>query len=387
MIPFSYNVRSLTVRKTSTLVTAFGVALVVFVLAGAMMLVAGIEKTLAVGGRVDNAVVLSNGSDDELTSNIDDNVTRTIGTYTGVKTENGKPLMIAETMIVALMHLKDGVGITNVLMRGIVDGSAPFRPEVKMVSGRPPKPGTDEVMIGKRLEGRFESLDLGNHIELKKNRPALIVGVFEAAGSAYESEIWVDRDVLRTIYGRQDFVSSVHVRLTSPEAFDGFAAAVKSDRTARGLLAEREPDFLARQGEGLTTIVGGLGGAVSFFLAIAAMIGAMVTMYSAVASRQREIGTLRALGFGRGSILLSFLLEATLLTVLGGAIGLFCAMGMRFATFSMVGNSWAEVVFSFDPTPAVLLRALGAAVFMGLIGGLFPAIRAARTSPVTAMRG
>jgi putative ABC transport system permease protein len=214
-----------------------------------------------------------------------------------------------------------------------------------------------------------------------------VVGVFEAGGSSYESEVWADSELVRQAYHREGIYSSVRVQLESPTKFDAFRAGVENDKRL-GLQAVRETTFYEKQSEGVAKFVGILGTIVSVFFAAGAMIGAMITMYGAVASRQREIGTLRALGFSQSSVLSSFLLEAVLLAVVGGALGAAASMLMGLVHFSMVNMaSWSEMVFSFDPTPRVMTTALVFACGMGLFGGLLPAVRAARTSPLQAIRG
>ncbi len=388
MIPIRYNVRSLAVRKATTIATAFGIALVVFVLASSLMLSAGIRKTLGSSGRSDNAIVLRMGSDAELGSTVEESSVPLILAAPGVKSDaQGKPLGSSEIVVVAAMTKLGADGVTNVTIRGVSDGSTGFRPEVQIVAGRPPKPGADEVTIGSRIRGRIEGLDLGQTFELKKNRPVTVVGVFDAGGSSYESEVWGDAELVRQAYHREGVYSSVRVQLESPTKFDAFRAGVENDKRL-GLQAVRETAFYEKQSEGVATFVGVLGTSVSIFFAAGAMIGAMITMYGAVASRQREIGTLRALGFSRTSVLSSFLFEAILLAAVGGAVGAAASILMGFVHFSMVNmSSWSEMVFSFDPTPRVLTTALVFACGMGLFGGLLPAVRAARTSPLKAIRG
>ncbi|MGH7270140.1 MAG: ABC transporter permease, partial [Polyangiaceae bacterium] len=199
--------------------------------------------------------------------------------------------------------------------------------------------------------------------------------------------VWVDREALRQAYNRQGFFSSVRVRLDSPAKFDGFRAGIENDKRL-GLQALRETAFYEKQSEGTATFVGILGTLVSVFFAAGAMIGAMITMYAAVASRQREIGTLRALGFSRTGVLTSFLIEAVVLAGVGGAVGAAASIGMGLVHFSMINMaSWSEISFSFDPTPKIIATAVAFAGGMGLLGGLLPAIRAARTSPLKAIRG
>jgi len=387
MIPIRYNLRSLAVRKTTTVATAFGIALVVFVLASALMLSAGVKKTLCVGGRDDVAIVLRKGSDAELGSNIDLNQVNAILGAPGVKRdEKGQPIGMGEIVVVGAMEKLGASGVTNVQIRGVTHDVMKFRPEIHVVDGRPPQPGSDEVMIGKRIRGRFKGTDLGQSFDLRKNRPVKVVGVFESGGSSYESEVWVDVDVLRQAYARDGSVNSVRVALDSAAAFDNFKAAMESDKQF-GYQAMTESKYFEKQSEGTSIFLGVMGGLISVFFAIGAMIGAMITMYAAVANRQREIGTLRALGFSRTSILGSFLLEAIVLALGGGILGAVASLGMGFVQFSMLNfASWSEIVFSFDPTAKIIFTSLLFAGGMGLIGGFFPAVRAARVSPVTAMR-
>jgi putative ABC transport system permease protein len=388
MIPIRYNIRSLVVRKATTAASATGIALVVFVLAGSLMLSAGIRKTLGSSGRSDNAIVLRMGSDAELGSTIEESAVATILTAPGVKRdEQGQPVAAAEIVVVGAMEKLGANGVTNVQIRGVSDDVMRFRPEVRIVSGRPARAGADEVIVGARIRGRIKGLELDQTFELKKNRPVKVVGIFEADGNSYESEVWVDREVLRQAYNRQGIFSGVRVRLESPTKFDAFRAGVENDKRL-GLQALRETTFYDKQSEGAAKFVRILGTIVSVFFAAGAMIGAMITMYAAVANRQREIGTLRALGFSRTSVLISFVLEAMLLATVGGAVGAAASLSMGFVHFSMVNfASWSEIVFSLDPTPPIVATALVVSCAMGLVGGFLPAVRAARTSPLEAIRG
>jgi len=388
MIPVRYNIRSLSVRKATTVATAGGIGLVVFVLASSLMLSAGIRKTLGTTGKPENAIVLRMGSDAELGSVVEDSTVPLVLAAPGVRMdERGQPIGAAEIVVVGAMEKLGAKGVTNVAIRGVPDNVMRFRPDVRIVAGHAPRPGSDEAIVGARIRGRILGLDVDQSFELKKNRPVRVVGVFEAEGSSYESEVWVDRDLLAQAYNRQGIVSSVRVRLDSPSKFDAFRAGVENDKRL-GLQAVRETTFYEKQSEGAATFVGILGTIVSIFFAAGAMIGAMITMYAAVANRQREIGTLRALGFSQTSVLTSFLLEAVLLSFIGGGLGAALSMAMGLVHFSMVNfASWSEIVFSFDPTPRVIVTSLVFACGMGLVGGLLPAIRAARTSPLRAIRG
>ena len=387
MVPIRYNIRSLFVRRTTTLATALGIGLVVAVLGCALMLAAGIKKTLKATGSPDVAIVLRKGSDAELGSGIEDSQISLIKGMPGVaRSPDGAELGIGEVVVVTAMEKLGAEGVSNVELRGIPEGGMKFRSNAKIVEGREAKAGTDEAMVGKRIRGRFKNVDLGQSFDIKKNRPVTIVGVFEDGGSSYESEVWADVDAVRTSFGRQG-VSSVRVKLESATKFDAFKAAVESDKRL-GLMAVREPDYYEKQSEGTSIFLGALGTLLAVFCSIGAMIGAMITMYAAVASRTREIGVLRALGFSRTSILMSFLFESVVVAVLGGAVGMLACLALGTVKLSMMNfASWSEIVISFEATPTVILTSLAAAALMGILGGFFPAVRAAGTSPVAAMRG
>lgn len=388
MIPFRYNARSLLVRKTTTAATGLGIALVVFVMASALMLSAGIRKTLASSGRADNAIVLRKGSDAELNSTVEDPSVGVILAAPGVaRDEKGNPVGVGEVTVVISLDKIGGEGMTNVQVRGVTERSLAFRPSARVTAGQAPRPGSDDVLIGKNLRGRFAGFEIGQSFELKKNRKVTVVGILEDDGSSYESEVWADIDAVRGAFGREGVVSAVRVRLASASAFEGFDVAVESDKNL-GFEALRETEYYEKQSEGLTTFVTALGSVIAFFFSIGAMIGAMITMYGSIANRQREIGTLRALGFSRRGILLSFLLESALLSLGGGVVGAACASAMKFVTFSMINfATFSEMVFSFEPTPSIIAAALVSGAAMGILGGFFPAVRAARMSPVIAMRG
>lgn len=388
MIPVSYNARSLLVRKTTTVATALGIALVVFVLATALMLSAGIKRTMGSSGKPDHAIVLRQGSDAELASGLE---TKTVGlvlSAPGVKKDNsGKPLGVGEVVVVIAVNKLGNEGhVSNVQVRGVPDGVMKVRPEVRIVEGRPARPGTDEVIVGSGVRGRYKGIDLGSQFELKKNRPVTVVGVFEAGGSSFESEIWADLDTLRTSFGREGYVSSISVELQNPAQFDAFRAGVENDKQL-GLEAMRESAYYEKQSEGTYIFIMALGIVIALFFSIGAMIGASITMYAAVSQRKREIGTLQALGFSRLSILVSFLLESCMLALSGGALGAVAASLMSQVKFSMMNfATWQEITFSFDPEPSILVLAILVGGIMGIIGGFFPAIQAARTSPIEAMR-
>lgn len=387
LIPLSYSFRSLFVRKTTTVATAFGIGLVVFVLATALMLSRGIRETLVSSGQADRAIVLRQGADNELSSGFDTPTVGIILAAPGVKKEGSTPLGSGEVVVVITApKLGAEDQISNVQVRGVSPTSVALRKELKVVEGRPPTPGTDEAMIGKGLDGRFAGMKLGDSVELKKNRSVNVVGVFEAGGSAFESEVWVDVETLRSTFGREGIVSSVIVQLESPSKFDAFAATVEHDKQL-GMEVYREDRYYEKQSEGTSIFITALGVIIAVFFSMGAMIGATITMYAAVSQRSREIGTLQALGFSRFAVLVAFMFESIVLAFGGACLGALASLAMSGVSFSMMNfATWQEITFSFRPSIEILLGSLIAGATMGLLGGFFPAIRAARTAPIQAMR-
>jgi putative ABC transport system permease protein len=390
MIPISYNVRSLLVRKTTTIATAGGIAMVVFVLAAAMMLSAGVTKTLISGGRPANAIVIRKGSDNELSSSIETNLVNLVTSVPGVKKdETGAPLGSGEVVVVIAQDKLGGEAgqLSNMTVRGVPDNVLKVRPEVHIIAGRPAKPGTDECIIGKNLVGNFKGVDLGGKFDLKKNRPVEVVGVFEAGGSSFESEVWASLETARAAFGREGLVSSVTVQLESPSKFDAFKATIETDKQLL-LEAKREITYYEEASQGTSQFVGVLGIVIAVFCAIGATLGAMNTMFAAVAQRKREVGTLRALGFSKLEILTSFVVESSVLALAGGLVGLLASLALTLAHVSILNQmTWSEITFSFSAEPKILIIAILAGAGMGIIGGFLPAIKAANTSAIEAMRG
>jgi putative ABC transport system permease protein len=383
MVPFRYNVRSLLVRKLTTAATVVGIGLVVFVFAAALMLEQGVMNALAVGGRADNVIVLRKGSDAELSSGIANENVKLLRAHPQVAAAG----VVGEVVVVITADRVDGSGVSNVLIRGTTAEGYAFRPELTVVTGRLPKPGTNEVIVGKKISGRFKGVGMGESFNLKRNQPFTIVGEFTAAGTSFESEVWGDVDNIRTATGRGASVSSARVRLTSPDAFEAYRALVESDKNL-SVRAMREADYYAKASEQTSGFLKGVGFAIAFLFSIAAMLGAAITMNAAVANRTREIGTLRALGFSRRGILVSFLLEALFLAAVGGAVGSLAVLLLSLMSFPVMNfATFSEIVISFSPAPSVFVKALVFSGVMGLIGGLVPAIRASQVSPIEAMRG
>jgi putative ABC transport system permease protein len=386
MVPIKYNVRNLVVRRSTTAAAAFGLALVVFVFSSALMLSNGIKKTFGRTAASDVVIVLRKGSDNEMTSTIEDKQVNLVLAQAQQIGASKKPVGVAEVLVVILMEKVGVNGVSNVTVRGVPDDSLAFRPTAKLIEGRMPAPGSDEVIVGQAIRGRFKGLNIGEQFELKKNRTVKVVGIFSDEGSSFESEVWTDVHITKQAFGRQGGVSSVRVRLDSPSKFDAYKALVEGDRQL-GLVAMRESDFFEKQSSQTAIVLGVLGGLIAFFFGIGAMIGATITMNAQVAGRAKEIGTLRALGFSRFSILLSFLFESLVLSLVGGTIGAAASIAMKAVKITMINaGTWSEIVFGFEPTPGIVIGSLLLAAMMGLFGGFLPAIRAARVSPIEAMR-
>jgi putative ABC transport system permease protein len=383
MVPLRYNTRSLLVRKVTTLAAVLGIALVVFVFAASLMLGEGIDRALVTAGRPDVAIILRKGSDAELTSGIAD---QSLGLFRGPAQVAQAGGVIGEIVVVIIAKHQGDAGSSNLLVRGTTAEGYAFRPEIKIVRGRAPRPGTDEVMVGQAISGRFEGTDVGGKLSLRRNSPLEVVGTFTADGSSYESEVWGDVDYVRKALGRANVVSSARVRLNSPADFDTYRQALETDKQF-SVKVMREADYYAKQSKALSQLLKGLGLTIAIMFSLAAMIGAAITMNGAVAHRTREIGTLSALGFSRFSLLLSFLFEALVLAVAGGLLGSVLVLLLSFVSFPVINfQTFSEIVLRFHATPAVFEKALIFSGFMGLLGGLVPAIRASRISPIEAMR-
>jgi putative ABC transport system permease protein len=386
MIPISYNFRNLVVRKTTTAAAASGLALVVFVLAAVVMLRGSIQSVLGLSGDPNGIVVLRKGADNELSSTIDDPTIGLVLATPGVSQAADGPMGIGELMVVILLDKVGVDGFSNVQVRGVPDKVFKFRTDARIIAGREAKPGTDEVVVGKDIRGRFKNVELGQSFDLKKNRPVNVVGVFETGGSSFESEIWGDLNTVRTAFGRDGLVSSVRARLDSPSKFDGFKASIEENRQLN-LQAMRESEYYEKESKGISIMITVLGILITFFFGIGAIIGAIITMLAAVDNRQKEIGTLRALGFSRLSIISSFLLESIILALGGAAVGAACALILGFVKFTMMNfQTWSEIVIGFQPSGASIgIGMIGGGV-MGVLGGLYPAWRASRMNPIDAMR-
>lgn len=384
-IPLSYSLRNLWARRLTTLLTAGGMALVVFVFATVLMLGQGLRETLVDTGRADNVVVIRKGSETEVQSVVERNQAALVESLPQiVRGAGGQPLVSKETVVLITLAKRSGGKPANVIIRGVGEAGMVLRPQLQIVEGRMFRPGSEEIVVGSGISGRFRGVGLGEAVRFG-GREWRVVGIFDAGRSGFDSEIWGDVEQLLQTFRRQAF-SSLLFRLADPARFEDVRRHLDGDPR---LLLEAKPErtFYADQSALLANFIRILGLTLSVIFSVGAIIGATITMYAAVASRTAEIGTLRALGFRRSSVLLAFLMESLLLSLLGGLAGLAAASLMQLFTISTMNwQSFSELAFSFRLTPAIAVRTLLFALGMGLIGGVMPALRAARMSIVSALR-
>ena len=384
-LPFSYTLRNLWTRKLTTALTAGGMALVVFVFAAVQMLDTGLRQTLIATGQPDNIHVTRRASGAEISSVVDRMQAAVVETQPEIAIGgNGLRLASKEVVVLITLPKRDSGVATNVTTRGVGLAAFELRPQLRIIEGRSFKPGSAEVIVGSSIAQRFEGAAVGSLLRFG-GREWRVVGLFEAKGSAYDSEVWADADQLLQSFRRNAW-SAVVARLADPATLPEIKARLENDpRLTLDVKAERE--FFEDQSKALSNFISYLGLTLSVIFSVGAMIGAMITMYAAVANRTGEIGTLRALGFRRTSILATFLLEAVLLGVVGGVAGLMLASLMQFIHISTLNwQSFSELAFSFTLTPHIILTSMLFAVLMGVIGGFLPAVRAARLSIVDALR-
>jgi len=384
-IPYSYTLRNLWARRWTTLLTTGGMALVVFVFSTVLMLEEGLRRTLVETGSIDNVVVIRRSAQTEVQSIIDRAQAALLESQPAVAIDSeGRRQVSKETVVLINLNKRDSGKPTNVMVRGIGTGGAALRPQVKIVEGRMFRQGASEIVAGLSAAERFRGAGIGETLWFG-HREWRVVGVFDAGKSGFDSEIWGDADQLMQAF-RRPVYSAVVARLSDPSRFEEFKAAVESDQRL-SVEAKRETVFFADQSEVLANFIKYLGLTLSVIFSIGAVIGAMITMYASVASRTAEIGTLRALGFRRNSVLAAFLLEAALLGGAGGCAGLLFASLMQFFTISTMNwQSFSELAFSFTLTPAIAVKTLLFALVMGVAGGFLPALRASRLKIVDALR-
>jgi len=385
-IPIVYNIRSVRARWTSAIVAVVGIAGTVGVFVAMLSLAKGFRATLVSSGSEDNALIVRAGATSEMTSGVGLDSVKIIQDAPGIARGANGPLVTPEAVLMAPIPLISTGTDANVELRGVSPNVLEIRKQVKIAQGRMFQPGLAEVIVGKNANTTYSGLKLGDSIGLGKMRWQ-VVGVFDAGGSSFDSEVWGDSHLLTAAYDRPDtFFQSATVHLTSPDALGKLKDALTTDPRLN-VDVMREIDYYSKQSRTMTTLITRLGGFVAFIMAIGAVFGALNTMYSAVADRGKEIATMRALGFGGPAVVFSFLLEALLISFVGGVLGCLAVLRLNGLTTSTINfQTFSNLAFAFKITPWLLAEGVIFALVMGVLGGFFPAVRAARLPVATALR-
>jgi len=380
------NILHLSHRVATSSVAIVGVAAVVLVFAAVMSMAKGFERTMTLAGSEDTAIVIRSGSTSELASGLSKDQTLIVENAPGVLRDGDRPVVSAELYVLVDVPLRGKGTDANAPFRGVESGAFEVRDATELVEGRMFEPGRNELIVGRAAQSEFEGLDLGATIKFGRTEWQ-IVGVFEADGGVTESELWTDVRVLQGAYRRGNSFQTVRVRLENPDTLAELKDALQNDpRLDVDVFTERE--FYSTQAEGTATFIRILGYPITFLMAIGAVFGALNSMYSSVSTRGKEIATLRALGFGPIPVLISTIIESTLLALVGGLIGGAIAFVIfnGFTVSTLSNASFSQVVFDFAVTGDLLVQGIVTALVIGLIGGLLPAIRAARLPVAQALR-
>lgn len=385
-VPFKYSLKNFKARKLTTFITIAGIALVVFVFAAVLMMAYGVEKTLVATGLPDNVLVARKAANGEISSIIQGEIQDVIRTLPHIaKGSDGRQIISNEPVVVINLEKTDG-GMSNITVRGVSKPINELRPQVKLLEGRWFSWGTRELIVGTSINNRFAGAKIGDKVKFAGDYWT-IVGTFEADDSGFESEFWGDALQLLDAFNRGNSVSTLTLKLDSKENFDSFLRAFTAERRLQQFEAKIEQKFFEEQSEFLAVFIRILGIFITVIFSLGATIGAMITMYAAVANRTVEIGTLRALGFKRRSIMVAFLFESLLVSILGGIIGLALASFLQFFSISTLNfASFAELQFSFAITPSIIFSSLIFAAAMGILGGFLPSFRAARLKIIDSLR-
>jgi putative ABC transport system permease protein len=381
-----FGLLSIPQRRGAVAATVIGIAGVVAVLVGVLSIAAGFKQAMSVSAAPDGAVVLRSGADSEMVSGLGRSETRLIAEAPGVARNDQGSLASAELFVIINLPKRTTGTDANVPMRGVENAAWRVRDNMKIVEGRMFDWGKNEIIVGRGAAREFAGLEVGSTLKVGRYEWP-VVGIFTANGGAAESEIWADAKVLQDAYHRGDSFQSVYVRLNSPGAFPQFKDSLTSNPQL-SVKVVRQSDYYIEQSEVITRLITTLGVLIASLMAVGAVFGALNTMYSAVAARTREIATLRALGFGGSAVVVSLMLESLLLALAGGVIGggLAYVAFNNFHTSTMNWQSFSQVTFAFRVTPELLVRGIVWSALIGLAGGLFPAIRAARLPIASGLR-
>jgi putative ABC transport system permease protein len=385
-IPLAYNLRSARERWTSSVVAVLGIAGTVGVFVAMLALARGFKATMTSSGLVDNAIVQRAGADSEMTSILTIEDVRVVEDAPQVARDGNVPLVSPEVVVMAAIPLRQTGTDANVSVRGVQPRALQVHRQVRVVEGRFLTPGIAEAIVGRGAQKAYAGLDLGATVKIGAGTWT-IVGVFDGQGTAFDSEVWADGNVLDGFYKRPTNVfQSVTARLRSPDDLPAFKALLEGDPRVR-ISATEERAYYEKQSVIVTTLIRVLGTLVAVVMALGAVFGALNTMYSAVSERSREIAVLRAIGFGGGAIVLSFLVEALIIALVGGAVGCLAALPVNgITTGTMNWQTFSHLAFAFRVTPDLLAFGMLFALLMGAVGGLPPAIRAARANVAHTLR-
>jgi putative ABC transport system permease protein len=385
-IPIVYNLRSVRARWVSAIVAVLGIAGTVGVFVAMLSLAHGFRATLVSSGSADNALIRRAGATGEIDGTVPLEQERVIQDAPGIARDGDQPLVSPEVVVIAAFPMKSTGTDANVQVRGVSEEVLKVRTNVHMKEGRFFQLGLSELIVGRNVASTYAGLNLGDKIRFGGG-DWKVVGVFDAGGSAFDSELWCDSRVLSQVYKRpENIFSSITVRLTSASALNTLKDSLTADPRMT-VQVDREVAYYEKISRGLTTLITTLGTIVALIMGIGAVFGALNTMYSAVSERSREIATMRAIGFGAGSVVLSFVIEALLISFLGGVLGCLAVLPLNgFTTGAMNWQTFSHLAFAFRITPILLGIGILFALFMGLIGGVPPAIRAASRPPAFALR-
>lgn len=385
-IPFKYIFRNFKTRKLTTSITISGIALVAFVFTAVLMMAYGIRKTLVSTGSNDNVIILRKAANTEISSIIGPDIQDVIRTLPHIKKASDGSQIISNEPVVIINLNKNGGGVGNITVRGVSPEINQLRAQVKIIKGRMFQWGLRELIVGSAIEKNYPGAKLGSYIKFAGDSWK-IVGVFTSNGSGFDSELWGDALQLLSAFNRGSTVSTVTLKLDNPNNFDDFKSAFNKDLRLNQYEPKIEKDYFASQSEMMVTFISVLGIFITIIFSLGATIGATITMYSAVANRTVEIGTLRSLGFNRRSILAAFLIESLFISFIGGVIGIAIASFLQFFSISTLNfASFSELAFSFALSPAIIVISILFALAMGFLGGFLPSVRAARMNIVTALR-
>lgn len=380
------NLKTLPERRGTAIAAAVGIAGVVAVLVGVLSIAAGFRRAMTVSGATDVALVLRSGADAEMTSGLGRDQTRLIADAPGLARNAAGPLASAELFVIINLPKRSTGTDANIPLRGVSPAAYDVRGNIVLVSGRRFEPGKNEVIVGLGAARQFSGLDLGNTLRVGQN-DWTVVGLFTAAGGVAESEIWTDASVLQPAYHRGDTYQAVYAKLNSPASFQQFSDALTTNPQLN-VKVVRQAEFYTEQSTVVTMFIRSIGIVIAGLMALGALFGALNTMYSLVSARTREIATLRALGFGASPVIISVMLESLLIALVGGIAGALVAY-LAFDGFTTSTINWqtfSQVAFAFKVSPSLLVSAIIWSVVIGLLGGFFPAIHAARIPIAAALR-